>query len=42
MARDFNFTRPTYYNVLKALHEKGLIDNNNKDYILLPLPSCYA
>lgn len=42
LSEKLNFTRQTYYNILKALHKRKLIDNNNSDYILLPLPKLYA
>lgn len=34
--------RSTFYNALKALNKHKLIDNTNKDYILMDLPESYA
>lgn len=42
MSKELGFTRATYYNSLKALEKKGLIDNSFKEYIILPLPKIYT
>ena len=43
ISRDFGFSRATYYNTLKALRNKDLIQYDDKsDYIILPLPKIYT